>query len=194
MADNGKYKVFANAKAIEKCPVVNKDGETSGSVFVAYVSFNGDEYVLFVKDRTKNYITNPSGSRNIGEEFLDCAVRECEEETSLVFDKHSVREIGSFDHSAWSFDVQWPGKSKVFCSGLKNISQEEFERLTAFECDEIEKVLFIPVEKDGIKWSVVKGKFYFSTHHKICAEFAVSGGMRGTDWSGLKYLKNFKLQ
>lgn len=97
-------KIYANERAIRKSPplvrsVGTNELETSGSIFVLHLcDHDGQEYVVFVKDRTKNYITNPAGSRDAGEEFRVCGIRECWEETSyrVPDDKH-VLEIGSFE-------------------------------------------------------------------------------------------------
>lgn len=185
--------IFGNKRVIEKSPLL-VNGETSGSITVLRVENNNIEYVVCVKDRTKDKLTNPAGTRDLNETFIECASRECWEETSVRPKENELKQIGSFDFTSHIFEVKWIGRAKVFSTPTIHLSNDEFKTLQTFECDEISNVYCIPIENGVINWdNVIKEGHLLSDHHKLCAKYAVSNG--SYDWEKEKpnYLKNFIL-
>ena len=185
--------VFGNNRVIKKSPLL-VDGETSGSITVLRVENNNIEYVVYVKDRTKDRLTNPAGTRDLNETFMECASRECWEETSVRPKENELKEIGSFDFTSHIFEVNWIGRAKVFSTPTIHLSNDEFKTLQTFECDEISNVYYVPIENGVINWnSITKEGHLLSEHHKLCANYAISNGSYDWEKESPNYLKNFIL-
>jgi len=189
---NGVF-VYGNKTVIEKSPLIVNEG-ISGSITVLIVENNFKKYAVYVKDKTKDYLTNPAGTRDLNEKYIDCASRECWEETSIRPSTESLKQIGSFDFTYRVFEVDWPGKAKVYTTPIIHLSDYEFDTLQKFECDEISDVYCIPIENDIINWETVTNAGHLlSDHHKLCSNYAVLNG--DYDWKKEtpNYLKNFIL-
>jgi 8-oxo-dGTP pyrophosphatase MutT (NUDIX family) len=194
---NGMF-VYGNDRVIEKSPLL-VDEETSGSITVLTVEYENTKHIVFVKDRTKNRWTNPAGTRDLNESFEECSSRECWEETGIRPSINLLKQVGCFDFSSRIFEVDWPGKARVFMTPVIHTSDEEFNALLNFECDEISDVYCIPIilvdNKEIIDWesTIINDGHLLSEHHKLCADYVISKGT--WDWEKQKpeYLTNFSL-
>jgi 8-oxo-dGTP pyrophosphatase MutT (NUDIX family) len=197
-ADEIKIIVYANEAVTKKCPKIINN-QVSGSSIVLNVGVDNSDviYSVFVKDRTKTYITNPAGTLEFGESHLDCAIRECREETGLTIDLGESNQIGSFTYNYNLFELPFTGQAKIYMA-YKNITQSEFNNLLKYECDEIEKVYVIPMESLIHMTKVELNNIPLSSHHLLAARYvaiAQLDSMIVFDWKSLvpDYLKDFEL-
>lgn len=179
--------VYANDAVIKKCPKLIK-GMVSGSTVSLQVKYEDVVYHVFVKDRTKKYITNPAGTLEYNETHEQCASRECKEETGLNVEITEKDLIGSFGYTYTLFEMKWPGEAKIY-KCIKKLTKDEFEMMKTFECDEIEKVHLVPSQSLQKELSI--DGVPISAHHLLIARFVQSP----FDWEPEKptYLNNFKL-
>ena len=197
--ENGrKFVVYGNDHVIASSPKVI-DEEVNGAVVVLTVSLDtspGELYVVFVKDRTKRYWTNPSGTKEPGETYVQCAIRECKEETG-VSPNTTFKQIGDLQFKYSVFEVIWNGGAMIYSTHAV-LSAAQFEALKQFNCDEIGKVQVIPVSPsepiniDNI--TSIDGD-PVSAHHLLAAQFAVHRGSKDIDWESKypDYLEGFRL-
>src|SRR5581483_7748954 len=85
--------IYANTEALNACPQI-VDNKLYGSILATFIRINEDLFFVLVKDRTKQYLTNPGGSRNLNETNDQCACRELYEETGIVCDIESITYTG----------------------------------------------------------------------------------------------------
>lgn len=179
--------VYANDAVIKKCPKLINE-HVSGSAVVLQVKYEDSLYNVFVKDRTKKYITNPAGTLEYNESYEKCAIRECKEETGLNVDINESDMIGSFGYVYTLFEMKWPGEAKIY-KCIKEVTKEEFNTLKSFECDEIEKIHLVPSHSLQKELSIEGVPI--SAHHLLAARYVHFN----IDWESEKptYLIDFKL-
>lgn len=181
--------VYANESVIKKCPkLINET--VSGSTVVLQVKYDDTLYNVFVKDRTKKFITNPAGTLEHNESYEKCASRECKEETGLDVEISEKDLIGTFGYIYTLFEMKWPGEAKIY-KCVKTISKDEFESLKGFECDEIEKVYLVQSHLLENVGEMTLDGVPVSSHHLLAARYV----QFKVDWEVEKptYLKDFKL-
>lgn len=188
--------IYVNNTAFEKAPKIINNA-VSGAVMVLTVSLETSPSrmnVVFVKDRTKSYYTNPAGSREPNESFEQCAIRETFEETGVRVNT-ALTQIGSFGYLPFVFEMKWDGIAIIYHAHA-TLKDVDFEHLKQFSCDEIEKVHVEPVTKNGIEISKIED-VPISDHHRLAANYILAKN-RGEklDWKAdaPTYLKDFKLQ
>jgi len=187
------YSIYANEKVRKECPApIN--GSICGSIMTLFVQVEKEIYLILVKDRTKKYITNPCGTRDsLTESFLECAIRETKEETSV--EVLSATECGSYRYKHWAYEIQWPGKGEIFYTCVE-MSKEDFEKALTFECDEIGKVYAIPITEMENSETLKLDDFSVSDHHMCAARFAKAKlENKFYDWESNKpkYMDYFEL-
>ena len=194
--DGFKKAIYANECVINKCPKIIDDAVT-GAVVVLTVSLDtnpGTLNVVFVKDRTKDKLTNPAGTMDNNETHIQCAIRECYEETGIRLNK-DLRQIGSLEYIANVFEIKWPGTGIIYYTHAI-LTETEMNALVNFSCDEIEKVYVYPVTSDaGVDITEIDG-IPISKHHQVAANHAISKITgKKYDWrsESLNYLKDFRL-
>lgn len=179
--------VYANQAVIKKCPKLINE-RVSGSTVVLQVKYEDTLYNVFVKDRTKKYITNPAGTLEYNETHEKCASRECKEETGLNIEINEKDLIGSFGYVYTLFEMKWPGEARIY-KCIKTITKDEYESLKTFECDEIEKVHLVP--SDSLEKDMSIDGVSISGHHLLAARYV----QFQIEWEPEKptYLTDFKL-
>lgn len=191
--------IYANECVLNKCPEI-VDNKVSGSTVVTTVSTSESPtnvYLVLVKDRTKDKLTNPCGTKNSRESYEECAERELREETNLrLFSK--LIEIGSMTYIANVHDFKWDGDSMIYYTHVF-LTEKRLLELKSYSCDEIEKVCVYPITiGEWIKKENVESftSFKVSNHHLVSANHAL-GKLWGKkyDWESEyeSYLKEFKL-
>jgi len=157
---------YANEAVTKKCPKLINN-QVSGSTVVLKVVVGSEKYSIFVKDRTKGYITNPAGTLEYNESFIDCAIRECYEETGLKVQIATTNEIGSFGYNYTLFELQWGGLAKIYETTVE-LTYAEFGDLLNYQCDEIEKVYAVKNLEKSMKLDNIP----ISDHHLLASRFS----------------------
>jgi len=101
------------------------------------------EKILGILPLTKPKWDIPKGKKEDGESDIDCAIRECEEETGIAFDKNDLKEYSSYPYK----DLNLIGKnlkvythrtkslpkiSEMKCALKKEIMGKEFPEITKY--------------------------------------------------------------
>jgi ADP-ribose pyrophosphatase YjhB (NUDIX family) len=169
---DGHY-IYLNTRAKKELPPMNTNGFIESSIVVFCCIVEEKRYYLLVKDKYKGYLTCPGGSKIFPEEsFLQCAIRELQEETSI--ECSSLKEFGMYEHRHCMFSMNLNGLTKIFY-GQMNFTKEQLDRIQRFKSNEIEKVFLIP------SWNldsliqvrkIVDDKIYrFYKHHIVFMKY-----------------------
>lgn len=160
--------IFANEVAREKCPPII-DGCLRGVVVALIVTVESEDYAVLVKDRTKEFLTNPAGFRASSDEKpQETAVREVLEETGLQISE--VTPCGRSTRKYFAYDIQFMNETDIFYSRI-NIPKKEMERVLEHQDHEIEEVVFVPLEKVRHVESCTGVKAPVMEHHLLILEF-----------------------
>lgn len=91
----------------------------------------------------------PKGMLEDNEKEIDCAIRECSEETSLVFEKESLIELGEYSYL----------KDKLLHLFLVNVKKSDID-LTKLKCESYFEHYYTKKqmpEVDGFNWFDLNG-------------------------------------
>jgi len=189
--------IYGNDVIRNKCPVVNPHGifelnEIAGSTLIVIITTPSNlRYALIVKDRTKPYLTNPTGTCNKNETYLDCAIRETYEETGIKINS-KIAAFGEFEFDHWCYGVKFLGKTKAFycCTELSDDTILNYQ----YQDHEIEKIYFAPVNEDYVIQKV--DGIDVSLHHSLLISYITNKLQhKDFDWKSQvpSYIKNMNL-
>lgn len=112
--------------------------------------------ILMGHSNGNNFYDLPKGKLEEGEEHIDCAIRECIEETSLRFEKGELLTLGEFAYN----------KTKRISLFLKKVKKEDinFEELKCTSMFEHYYTKKLIPEFDSFAW------IHYSTIDENCAK------------------------
>jgi ADP-ribose pyrophosphatase YjhB (NUDIX family) len=162
--------IYLNQKAKKLIPPISTNGYIESSIIVFCLMDRNEKYYLMVKDKYKKFLTCPGGSKqSIQESFLDCAIRELYEETSIRCNQ--LREFGTFSHKHSMFSMNMNGLTKVYY-GQMNVNKHQLQQIKNYTNEEIEKVILVSSSQlDTIlkSKSILEYKFY--RHHVVYMKY-----------------------
>lgn len=91
----------------------------------------------------------PKGKREEGELDIDCAIRECEEETGIQFSKRELEDFGTHNysddtgrnlHAFVNFCKKLPSVSDLSCSGYKEMMNYRIPEIKKYEYIDVDKI------------------------------------------------------
>lgn len=179
----GERRVYTNKFARERCPVIIEGG-LSGTTVVVVVN---DSFVVLVKDRTKSFLTNPCGSRARSEEsFLECGIREVEEETGLKLTEPPIH-CGTLISRSNLYNILFKYTGNVYYTSI-HISAEQVKTLLAHRDHEISKVLLVHFDQLNL--------YCIGEHHLVAIQHVINKLQGVTyDWVSVspRYLVSLNL-
>ncbi|MBQ3945991.1 MAG: NUDIX hydrolase [Alphaproteobacteria bacterium] len=120
--------------------VTGDDGRKSSAVY-AYVKNSKDEWCILAAKRIKNEwddeggkMNPPMGHRHKYESAEDGAVRECEEESGIKFDKKDLIFASKEDWGT-NFKIYLPGKTSDYKPGEGDEENTKFKWIPVSEID-----------------------------------------------------------
>jgi 8-oxo-dGTP pyrophosphatase MutT (NUDIX family) len=134
-----QYNVYTNKKARDNCPRIT-NGISEGSMVALCLVVETEIYFCMVKDRTKDKLSFPCGGKYYSDEpFINCAIRETKEETSIDISDCKLIKICETITNCEIFEMNFQTKTFVyFC--VKKISKEEKRSIELYYDEEIEFV------------------------------------------------------
>ena len=136
------YFIYANDIAIKACPRVSS-GNTYGTIVCIFALYKNVYYSLLVKDKFKNYLTNPGGNSECDESKLGCAMREVYEECGLKIDKNNLKKLAVIESRQYAFDTFFNNFTSAFYTIVEIESADVFAKITNYNNEEIEKIYLI---------------------------------------------------
>lgn len=140
------YVIYANDICIKACPKII-DNILKGSIICIFILYKNTYYSILVKDKFKDYLTNPCGNSELGESDINCAIREAYEETGLTIKKETITKICKIKSIQFAYDTGFFNLTYAFATILKVNTVDEFNVISSFNNDEIEKVYLIESDK-----------------------------------------------
>lgn len=119
--------------------ITGDDGRKSSAVY-AYTKNNKDEWCILAAKRNKNWddeggkMNPPMGHRHKYESPEDGAVRECEEESGIKFDKKDL-VLASKEDWGTNFKIYLPGKTSDYKPGEGDEENTKFKWIPVSEID-----------------------------------------------------------
>lgn len=189
---NGFY-IYGNEVTRNICPTI-VDDKVRGCLMIVQAITPTCNYIIMNKNKNMDYIKNPSGMRNEGENSFSCCVRKLELETGILPDEiKSINQIGKFSFNTVVYDDTYINNMKIYYVKVK-LSDERLNLIKQFQLDAIEKVYTIKLD-DIDKELDCK----HSDHHIISVKHVLSKvNELDFNWETqtktyLNYLKKFQL-
>lgn len=165
LLDVGGYRIYANKKAEMDLPIpINGTLYTSSAVVI--ISGPRFNYIVGVQDSSKKFVTTVRGGRLANETFLECMIRELEEETTIKKEEISyLQEIDLINYYRPYFGVRYPGQCQRYII-VATLSMERIREIQNYKSSEIRNIHVIklktflkPLRSTVIRWNIFDYKF-----------------------------------